>query len=82
MAMALALAVDARGRATILAAFDRPDGTTELVCFGTKRHYRKAGDCPHTAAILATLTDEQRRRTVVVPFGGREEAALVARGES
>lgn len=70
--MAVAIAKRRDGRAHIVTAWDRPDGATELVCFGPKRHFRKDGTCRCVAAVLASLTDAQRAAVVVVPFGGAE----------
>jgi len=45
--------------------------THKLVCFGTKRHYRKDGTCKHTAAILARLKPWHKARTHVTLWGGK-----------
>ncbi len=51
----------------------RPYRSWEVICFGPKRHYRRDGSCPHTAAVLASLKSQwHRRRTRVVPHGGEE----------
>ena len=71
--MAIAVAKNPRtGTAHLVAAWDRPDGITELICFGPKRHYRKAGDCACVAQVLASLAAEARAKVVVVPFGRME----------
>lgn len=43
-----------------------------LVCFGTKRHYRKDGGCKHTAAVLAVLKPWHQARADVVPRGNSD----------
>lgn len=49
-----------------------PDrATAQVLCFGRKRHYRKAGGCRHVDEVLASLRPELRAKTTVVGWGGK-----------
>jgi hypothetical protein len=43
----------------------------QLVCFGSKAHYRKDGTCKHTESVLAGMKPWHRSRTTVCPCGGK-----------
>lgn len=69
------------GVVTLLLLMAKGDGTAELLCFGPKRHYRKAGGCRCVEELLASLTDEFRATVTVTPWGGKGEK-LSTRAES
>lgn len=41
-----------------------------IVCFGSKRHYRKDGSCKHTQALVEQLRPGYRQRVELHGFGG------------
>jgi hypothetical protein len=59
-----------KGEITLLAK--RPRGRLyTVVCFGSKRHYRKDGCCKHTDEVLARIKPDAKGRVRVDPWGGK-----------
>ena len=52
---------------------NRRSGWFDLVCFGSKRHYRVKGNCKHTEAVLSAAGKRQNR-IKVSPFGKSAKA--------
>ncbi len=52
---------------------NRRTGRFDVVCFGSKRHYRKDGSCMHVEAIVHSFPSRYIDRVYLSPSGGKDK---------
>jgi len=77
--MAILTGRDGKGRSLIL-LLERHDkrnrrtGRFDVVCFGSKRHYRKDGSCMHVEGLTSSVQPRYQGRVYLNPNGGKDKA--------